>query len=186
MPPASSAANDAPARRVSSAGSRVATGPRQPTATRADVTLLPRGVSSTATPTVGRSWKPNLRYAPTAPAGGAEPGLTLVLPGATAGRCAAFSVDVLSGAEQAFAGTALAVDDSEVLLRVDHWYHGGDADLVALTTSDQVDRGLVAGLTFTEGGQYLVSADSGVVTPCGYSAPWSEATARAYAEAFEG
>jgi hypothetical protein len=122
---------------------------------------------------------------PSAPAG-AEPELTLVLPARTPGRCAAFSVDVLSGAEQAFSGTAVTVDDREAVLQVDHWYRGGDADLVRLATGDLAARGLVEGLGLTEGERYLVSADAGVVTPCGYSAPWSPAMARAYAQAFEG
>jgi hypothetical protein len=122
---------------------------------------------------------------PSAPAA-AEPELTLVLPARAPGRCAAFSVDVLSGAEQAFSGTAVTVDDREAVLQVDHWYRGGDADLVRLATGDMVARGLVEGLGFTEGERYLVTADAGVVTPCGYSAPWSPAMARAYAQAFEG
>jgi hypothetical protein len=116
----------------------------------------------------------------------AEPELTLVLPARTAGRCAAFSVDVLSGADQAFAGTAVTVDDGEAVLQVDHWYRGGDADRVRVVVGDRVSRGLIEGLSLSEGQRYLVSADRGVVTPCGYSAPWSPAMARAYAQAFEG
>ncbi len=123
---------------------------------------------------------------PPSPAAGADPGLTLVLPGATAGRCAAFSVEVLRGAEQAFAGTAVTVDDQEVVLRVDHWYRGGDAALVRLTPGGTAPPGLDEGLGFAEGRRYLVSADGGVVTPCGFSAPWSPAMATAYTEAFEG
>jgi hypothetical protein len=123
---------------------------------------------------------------PAEPVQGAGARVTLVLPDAPAGRCAAFSVDVLRGAEQAFAGTAVRVDDREVVLRVEHWYRGGDAGEVRLVTGDQQARALIEGLELSEGGRYLVAASGGVVVPCGFSAPWSEATARAYAEAFEG
>ncbi len=121
-----------------------------------------------------------------APAPAPTPELTLVLPDAPAGRCAAFSVEVLRGAEQAFAGRAVAVLDREAVLQVEHWYRGGDAAAVRLVTGDRQARATVEGLEITEGGEYLISASDGVVIPCGFSAPWTQATARAYAEAFEG
>ena len=43
----------------------------------------------------------------------------------------------------------------------------------------------IDGLDFEEGQQYLLTATSGVINYCGYSAVWSQQTAEDFAAAFE-
>jgi hypothetical protein len=69
----------------------------------------------------------------------------------------------------ALAGTVVSIDDVHVVLDVDHWYAGGDADRVILNASDQ--NVALDGVEFVVGDRYLVSAADEVVMVCGVSGP---------------
>lgn len=113
--------------------------------------------------------------------------VTLALPGAdggpTLGSCLPFSVDVLADMPVAFAGTATDVGNDRVVLEVDRWYRGGDADRVRLTAPDAATVSIDA-VEFAEGERYLVTATDGVVNACGYTDKWSADKAAAFDEAF--
>jgi hypothetical protein len=100
--------------------------------------------------------------------------------------CIAFDVEYLKPAQMAFAGTATEVTGDQVTLDVDHWYKGGDADLVQLTSPGDESVLLEGGIQFTEGERYLVSASDGTVSTCGFSGPYTDEMAAAFDEAFGG
>ncbi|MGW7363561.1 hypothetical protein ACWGI8_09060 [Streptomyces sp. NPDC054841] len=93
----------------------------------------------------------------------------LTVPEAPAAKCAAVTVDVLGSMQTAFEGTATSVKGDRVELRVDHWYRGGDASVVRLQNDTEMVP-LLSGVEFTVGRHYLVTANEGRVTLCGYSA----------------
>ncbi|UKY53420.1 hypothetical protein [Streptomyces inhibens] len=95
--------------------------------------------------------------------------LTLTVPEATTAKCAAVTVDTLRSMQTAFEGTATSVKGNQVELRVDHWYHGGDASIVRLRNDTEMVP-LLSGVEFKVGRRYLVTADDGRVSLCGYSA----------------
>ncbi|MFF4347372.1 hypothetical protein [Streptomyces sp. NPDC001530] len=95
--------------------------------------------------------------------------LTLTVPEAPAAKCAAVTVDVLGSMQTAFEGTATSVKGNEVELRVDHWYRGGDSSTVQLQNDTEMVP-LLSGVEFSVGGHYLVTANDGRVSLCGYSA----------------
>ena len=74
----------------------------------------------------------------------------------------------------------------QVTLEVDHWYKGGDADVVQLTSPGDESVLLEGGIQFAEGERYLVSASEGTVSSCGFSGPYTDEMAAAFAEAFGG
>ena len=82
--------------------------------------------------------------------------------------CMAFDPAFLAEMPIAFEGTATAVDGERVTLDVDRWFTGGDAAEVALVAPAGFEA-LIAGITFEEGRQYLVSASDGTVNYCGFS-----------------
>lgn len=111
--------------------------------------------------------------------------LALTLPkGDPMMMCIALSPEELSRVDQAFSGTATEVGDRSVTIETDHWYKGGDADLVTLETSGDEYVLLEGGIEFAEGERYLVSASLGTVGSCGFSGVWTEELAGVYAEAF--
>jgi hypothetical protein len=121
--------------------------------------------------------------------------------GNNAASCIKFSIPFLRDAEMAFSGTVTSVSDSTVptlsdmtvTLTVDHWYKGGTADLVTLTT--MTDHALtpttfagvsVDGVDFTQGKRYLVTATNGTVNGCGFTMEATPELEKAFAEAFPG
>jgi hypothetical protein len=120
----------------------------------------------------------------------ADPGLVLTLPGASEAAlasCIALSPEALAVFPVAFSGVATAVTDDTVIIDVDRWYRGGDAGTVALETPPGEHLvALVGAVEFTEGERYLVTAEGGRVSVCGFTAPWSEELAGMFAEAFGG
>ncbi len=113
---------------------------------------------------------------------------SLTLPGSDSGptmqSCVPFGVRYLRDMPTALSGTATRVDDGNVTIAVDHWYRGGDADLVELVAVDPQTAALLNDIEFVERERYLIAATDGTVNLCGFSGPWSEALAAAYAEAF--
>ena len=100
--------------------------------------------------------------------------------------CVVFSVDALAEAPMAFGGEVVEKDGEQVLLDVDTWYRGGDTDQVRLTAPD-ISKALLGGtIDFAVGQRYLLTAYDGNVNYCGFSGPWSQEMADAYAAAFGG
>lgn len=118
-----------------------------------------------------------------------EPASTreLALPGSDVMHsCVQYSVDVLAQMPTAFSGEVVAVGDGTVLLEVDRWYRGGDADRVALENPFG-PMASIDGIEFAEGGRYLVTAsESDTVNACGFTAEWSPGTAADFEAAFGG
>jgi hypothetical protein len=98
--------------------------------------------------------------------------------------CMAFSEDALSPLPVAFSGEVTAKTGDEVLIDVDTWYRGGDTDQVRLTAPDMSMTSLGSSIAFEEGKRYLVTASEGTVNYCGFSGPWTQEMADAYAAAF--
>jgi len=116
--------------------------------------------------------------------GGPRQELALTVPAPDAMQmCMQFSVDGLRPMELAFSGTVAEVEGEVARIETDHWYKGGDADVVTLHAPSAAVL-LEGGITFAEGERYLVTATSGTVSSCGFSGPWTEEMAAAYDEAF--
>ncbi|GAB6985086.1 hypothetical protein [Nocardioides pyridinolyticus] len=111
--------------------------------------------------------------------------LTAPGPEAYAARCMVPNAELLSRQEVAVDGTVTTVADGVVTLAVSKWYAGDPTDLVRVQAPEAAMQELVGAVDFEEGGRYLVSATDGVVTVCGFSAPWSEDLAALYAQGFE-
>jgi len=98
--------------------------------------------------------------------------------GAVMSSCVPFAdLEPMAGAA-ALTGTVVSIDGDLVVLDVDRWYAGGDADQVLLRgTPDTVS---LDGVEFVVGEDYLVTAADGVVQPCGMSGPASPELEQAY------
>lgn len=103
----------------------------------------------------------------------------------TMASCVPFSVENLAGMPVAFSGTVAEEDGERVLIQVDRWYRGGDTDQVSLLAPDVSMTSLDGMLDFEEGQRYLVTAGSGVVNYCGFTAIWNEQMASQYKNAFD-
>ncbi len=99
-------------------------------------------------------------------------------------RCMVPNVGVLQAQTIAFRGTLTALTDGSATFRVDHWFRGGPTDLARVTAP--VLGELVDSAQFTVGHQYLVSAQGGQVTACGFSGPASGPLAALYQRAYAG
>lgn len=99
--------------------------------------------------------------------------------------CIQMSPEALAPAESAFSGTVTAVSGGVATLEVDHWYKGGDADLVDVNSIDAEQYTSEFGVAFEVGERYLVTASGGMVSGC-LSAGYDDATAAMFAQAFEG
>lgn len=104
------------------------------------------------------------------PRGGTET-VELDLPdtGTALSSCLPLTVEYLAEMSPAFAGTATSVSDGQVVLRVDRWYAGGSAAEVVLSIPAGAHAALIGQIDFREGGQYLITAEGGTMTMCGYS-----------------
>jgi hypothetical protein len=98
--------------------------------------------------------------------------------------CIQFTPEILAGMPVAFSGTVASVGADTVTLDVDHWYRGGDQDQVEIGRLDDSAIALVGIPQFNAGDRYLVTATDGVVSACGYTAPWSSDLADTFAAAF--
>ena len=104
----------------------------------------------------------------------------------TAAKCAAVSVEILAQQQTAFDGTVSSIGAGLVTLDVSHWYRGGDTDQVSVDASPADLEALVQAAHFEVGQRYLVSANDGFVTVCGFTATYSDDLAAMYADAFGG
>lgn len=103
--------------------------------------------------------------------------------------CIQFSEDVLARMPVAFAGTVSAVAEDEVVLEVDRWFTGGEAERVRLDVPGGVGPEAAAlwyGVDFREGDRYLVTATDGNVNSCGYTTPATPEMEAAFDRAFSG
>jgi hypothetical protein len=105
---------------------------------------------------------------------------------ASAAKCMVPNAEALAGADLAFDATVTKIAGDRVTLEPTHWYTGDPTDIVVVTgPSEQMQR-VASGVEFQQGDRYLVSASSGKVSVCGFSAPYSSELAAIYARAFEG
>lgn len=102
--------------------------------------------------------------------------------GPSMGSCIRFSVDILRDMPLAFGGTVTEVGDGSVQLSVDHWYKGGDADVVTIAVPPRNTS--VGTVDFVEGTRYLVTATDGTVNACGYTGEATPDLVKAFDEAF--
>ncbi len=114
----------------------------------------------------------------------AGPPLQLALPGSDPmAMCIQFDVAFLAEMPVAFEGTVTSVDADRITVSVDHWYRGGEAQVVELTATQGMEA-LIGGIDFTEGDQYLITATDGNVNYCGFSGPATPDLRAAFDEAF--
>lgn len=114
----------------------------------------------------------------------AAPPLELSLgEGSALASCMVFDVGILAGMPMAFEGTVTAVEGGQITMKVDRWFKGGDATTVELSAPTGLE-GLIAGIDFVAGGQYLITAAEGTVNYCGYSGPSSPELLAAFQAAF--
>jgi hypothetical protein len=125
---------------------------------------------------------------PGAPGDGAPGTLTLAVPESDAmAACAMFSVEELARLPVAFAGTVVEEGDAHVVVDVDRWFVGGDAERVRLEGAIGAEAAALGyGVDFTEGGRFLVTASGGTVNGCGYSGPATAEYEQAFEQAFGG
>ena len=107
-------------------------------------------------------------------------------------RCPPVTERRLARQDFGFSGTLdiQGPDGVTWVFTVDHWYAGGDADLVAVRASDvsitYFDDTVHPGRTAAEeGGRYLVAGRGGNAYAC-LTRPWSERLAGRYEKAFSG
>ena len=98
--------------------------------------------------------------------------------------CIQFTVETLSPMPVAFSGEVTEKSADAIVIDVDTWYRGGDSDQVRLQAPDMSATSLGSGIDFQEGSRYLVTATDGTVNYCGFSGPWTQDLADAYAAAF--
>ena len=109
----------------------------------------------------------------------------LTLPAARAGaRCPVVDTALLRGRDLAVDATVRDIAGDRVTLVPRTFYAGRPTDLVVVRAARPDPTGLDGAVDFRAGGRYLVSANGGVVSVCGLSAPWSRHLADLYAEAF--
>jgi len=111
--------------------------------------------------------------------------MKLTLPDAGAmSSCLPYTVDVLAQMPTAFSGEVLEAEGGTVVLEVDNWYRGGDAESVELV-SQTSELTSIDDVEFVEGGRYLVTAsETGTVSTCGYTGEWSASMAADFEQAF--
>jgi hypothetical protein len=101
-----------------------------------------------------------------------------------AAKCMVPTAEILANQQTAFDGTVASITDGVVTLDVTHWYLGGSADQVIVTAPPTEMQALVLAVDFQVGQRYLVSANDGFVTVCGFTAAYNDDLAAMYAEAF--
>lgn len=108
----------------------------------------------------------------------------LTAPSPRAARCLQPSATTLRGRELAVDATATEVTGERVTLVPRRFYAGEPTDRVVVEAAPAALNALVGAVEFETGERYLVSANDGQVSVCGFSAPWSPRLAELYAQAF--
>ncbi len=102
------------------------------------------------------------------------------------GKCMVPSADVLRGQSLAFAGTVTDVSDEVVELEATEFYTGEPTDVVRVQAAASDLVALAGFVDFEVGQDYLVAANDGWVTVCGFSGPATTELSALYDEAFPG
>jgi hypothetical protein len=102
------------------------------------------------------------------------------------GRCIVPDVGVLRTQTIAFRGTLTSLEGGDATFRVGHWFRGGPTDLAKVSTTPAALRPLAESASFSVGGTYLLAAQGGMVTGCGFSGPATGHLAHLYALAYGG
>lgn len=155
-------------------------GARRWLAAAAVLAVAGAGVATYEVTSGGNHSRPTSSVSLTLPAGPAQH------PGPPGTTCIRFTIDHLAQQDVAFSGTVTSLGDHVVRLAVDHWYKGGSASEVDLTTTGTPGAVNELGVTFSNGTRYLVSATAGTVTGCGYTGEYSSDLASAFQQAFHG
>lgn len=118
----------------------------------------------------------------------ASPSVTELDVAATAamGKCMVPNAEVLASADVAFDGTVTGIVGDQVTLEPSRWYAGDETDTVVVSAPSAQMQQVASAVSFRTGERYLVTATAGHVSPCGFSAPYSDKLAALYAEAFPG
>lgn len=110
------------------------------------------------------------------------------VPGETGARCMPVTAGVLATMGTAFEGTVTALDGREATVSISRWYAGTPAqrraDQARLTSATDSMTSLIGALQFEEGKRYLISANDGQLSVCGFSAAWNRSLADTYDAAF--
>ena len=138
--------------------------------------LLGNDSDSTPEPSAGDT--PSVSTVPTVTELGA--------PAPSNARCMVPNAEFLAQAQVAFAGTVQQVADDVVVLVPDRFYTGEPTDLVEVRSDPAMLQALIGAVDFQVDQRYLVSANDGRVTVCGFSGPYSAGLARLSTEAFPG
>jgi hypothetical protein len=101
-----------------------------------------------------------------------------------AGRCLTPQTGVLRQQAVAFRGTLVSLASGTATFDVAHWYAGAPTDTARVTAAPPRLAELVHAADLSIGGDYLISADDGNVTACGFSGPATPALRQLYARAF--
>lgn len=112
--------------------------------------------------------------------------LALTADGSVTAKCAMPSPEILATFDTAFEGTVTSIDGGTVTLEVDRWYAGEEASTVTVEAPSKALEDLLMAVDFQEGRTYLVSADAGRVTLCGFTAETSPELEALYEEAYAG
>jgi hypothetical protein len=81
------------------------------------------------------------------------------------------SVGVLRQQPVAFQGTLVTLHDGAATFDVSRWYAGAPTEVAEVDASPTALADLVQAADLTVGGDYLVSANRGAVTACGFTGP---------------
>ncbi|MDX6360761.1 MAG: hypothetical protein QOH37_3815 [Nocardioidaceae bacterium] len=100
------------------------------------------------------------------------------------GRCMVPNIGVLQAQTIAFRGTLTTLTGGSATFRVDHWFKGGPTALAKVSAPVLGD--LVDAAQLAVGQQYLISAQNGQVTACGFSGPADGRLAALYEQAYAG
>ena len=99
--------------------------------------------------------------------------------------CIQIEPQLVADQQVAFRGIVESIDGDRVTLRVDRWYVGGDADVVAITSPLGLEA-LIGSVDWVVGEPFLVGAYDGVVNYCGFSGPATPELQSIYDQAFPG
>ncbi|WP_372728379.1 hypothetical protein [Nocardioides sp.] len=102
----------------------------------------------------------------------------------SANRCMVPTAELLAEQPLAFEGTVQEVGEEEVTLEATRFFAGEASDLVRVETPPSDALALIGFVDFRVGDRYLVSANDGIVTVCGFSGPATPERSALYAEAF--
>lgn len=120
------------------------------------------------------------------PSASAAPSRTTLTATPNTGRCMLPNVELLRRQTLAFDGVVRSVVAGEATLEPTRFYAGEPTDVVVVKAPDRDLQALLAAVDFQEGKRYLVAANDGRVTLCGFSGPHNPDLARLYDAAYGG